>query len=74
MQYRAILKCRECAGNRGKSTTNTTLFDYDSDGGYPPKLSDAQDAVDKLCRLDCDHCHESDWRVIEVQPVHSRGY
>lgn len=74
MQYRAILKCRECAGNRGRSTTNTTLFDHESDSGYPPSLANAQDAIEKYCRLECDHCHDNDWRVIEVQPVYTRGH
>lgn len=74
MKYRAILKCRECAGNHGRSTTNTTVFSHDSDGNYPPSLANAQDAIEKYCRLSCDKCHDNDWRVIEVQPVHARGH
>lgn len=75
MQYRAILKCRECAGNRGKSTTNTVLFTHDSEGGYTPSLPNAQDTIDKFCRLNCDKCGEDDWRVIEVQQLreHQHG-
>lgn len=71
MQYRAILKCRECAGNRGKSTTNSALFSYDSE--FPINIPNAQDAFEEQVTLPCDHCGESDWRVIEVQQVHSRG-
>lgn len=69
MQYRAILKCRECAGNHGKSTTNTTLFTHDAE--YSVSIPDTQEAIDKYCRLTCDYCKESDWRVIEVQQLRS---
>lgn len=71
MQYRAIIACRNCKDNLGRSTKNTTLFDHD--GYYPANINSAQAVLDDTVELVCDVCKENDWRVIEVQQVNSRG-
>lgn len=71
MQYRAIVACRNCRDNIGRSTKNTTLFDHE--GTYPPTIKSAQEALDEMVELTCDKCGENDWRVVEVQQVNSRG-
>lgn len=71
MNFRAILSCRNCKDNLGRSTKDTALFYHE--GQYTPSIRDAQNVLDSMVDIKCDKCSENDWRVLEVQQVQTRG-